>query len=487
MSLPGGTAEKEGNRYENCWTVVCMIRVMKGEFDVIRIEPPGEEGQGIEFFIQKGSKREYHQVKRQQARQGSWSLADLEREKILRHFWDKLRGAPSTYCVFVSIQDAPELRNLCERAQRAKTSEEFRSKFLTAESWGQAFEKLCNYWGCKDPSEAFDALRRIRIETAAEKFVRDLSTESLRSLVTGNPDNARDVLAGLAQTNVNRELNADQIWEHLASRGLMRREPGTEAKPIALLKLCFAGGSAETVVALQSPDESLPSYIETGMQNVRRKYPMVSPLDEGNGLTVEVEWPSLDTGKMRVKGSQIQKHREKVSAYYENQTAYLRDLWNYENLKVALDIQVHNTGSSPANDVDVFLTFPRNVKVFTEAELPCRPSPPPPPERPQSPGEEDAREQVQRQPFFAQLRSREKSPESPPPVTQTKKTQIEHHFPFDKVKQNMTKSLEPRLYVMFDSFDSASSFEVSYRINADGFDSDGRLKVTVVKAQCVPR
>jgi len=65
MPLPGGAAEKFGNRYEGRWTVACLLDVMDERADSVRLEPPGLEGQGVEFWITKRGIREYHQVKRQ--------------------------------------------------------------------------------------------------------------------------------------------------------------------------------------------------------------------------------------------------------------------------------------------------------------------------------------------------------------------------------------------------------------------------------------
>ena len=53
MPLPGGAADKVGIRYESLWTVNCMIDVMDESADSIRLEPPGEEGDGIEFWLDK--------------------------------------------------------------------------------------------------------------------------------------------------------------------------------------------------------------------------------------------------------------------------------------------------------------------------------------------------------------------------------------------------------------------------------------------------
>jgi len=49
MPLAGGAADKFGNRYEGRWTVWCMLDVMAERADSIRLEPPGPEGDGVEF------------------------------------------------------------------------------------------------------------------------------------------------------------------------------------------------------------------------------------------------------------------------------------------------------------------------------------------------------------------------------------------------------------------------------------------------------
>ena len=77
MPLSGGASDKAGLRYELLWTVRCLIRLMKGEFDSIWLEPAGEEGEGVEFAITTSDGTEYHQVKRQLTGKGVWSLSEL--------------------------------------------------------------------------------------------------------------------------------------------------------------------------------------------------------------------------------------------------------------------------------------------------------------------------------------------------------------------------------------------------------------------------
>ena len=86
MPLLGGPTDKFGNRYEGRWTVNCMIDVMDERADAIRLEPPGAEGEGVEFWVRRGDRREYHQVKRQHSVRGSWTLTDLGSRGVLTHF-----------------------------------------------------------------------------------------------------------------------------------------------------------------------------------------------------------------------------------------------------------------------------------------------------------------------------------------------------------------------------------------------------------------
>jgi hypothetical protein len=125
MPLKGGSSDKLGNYYEGLWTVNCFLRIINGDFDVIRLEPPGQEGDGVEFWLEKSEEpvfapknpvndddykdelaqildeenpdtistsvntsKQYHyyQVKRQKTSAGKWSLADLNTAGILNRY-----------------------------------------------------------------------------------------------------------------------------------------------------------------------------------------------------------------------------------------------------------------------------------------------------------------------------------------------------------------------------------------------------------------
>ena len=80
MTLPGGPADKLGNRYEKWWTPSEFVRMLQGHAEAIRIEEPGVHK--VEFVVTAGSRRELHQVKRSHPN-GKWSLAALRADGLL--------------------------------------------------------------------------------------------------------------------------------------------------------------------------------------------------------------------------------------------------------------------------------------------------------------------------------------------------------------------------------------------------------------------
>lgn len=81
MPLPGGPANKLGNRYETWWTVSQLVRVVRGEATSIEIEPPGAHF--AEFAIRTPDATEYHQAKLQH-HSGKWTLPELRSDILPR-------------------------------------------------------------------------------------------------------------------------------------------------------------------------------------------------------------------------------------------------------------------------------------------------------------------------------------------------------------------------------------------------------------------
>jgi hypothetical protein len=96
MPIPGGAADKLGNRYELWWTVSQLVEMIQGRSDAIRIEDPGADKS--EFVVQRGSQREMHQTKTGE----KWTIARMARDELLGAVGKHLGG----------------YRNICFRVQQ---------------------------------------------------------------------------------------------------------------------------------------------------------------------------------------------------------------------------------------------------------------------------------------------------------------------------------------------------------------------------------
>ncbi|MEM7556133.1 MAG: hypothetical protein AAF378_18935 [Cyanobacteria bacterium P01_A01_bin.84] len=232
MPLPGGATDKIGNRYEGRWTVHCMIDVMDEKADAIRLEKPGEDA--FEFIVRKNDSLECHQVKRQRSGRGRWTIGGLEDKqvKVLSDFWKSLSN-PNVYCVFVSTQDADELGELAQRARDAVSWIEFERDFLNKTLSGN-FKTLREKWENCSEKDAFEALKRVRVETVGESFLVDTVDNRIAALVEGDPKTIRLELAELALERIHHELTTHDIWDYLLrERRYCRRQWGKDPNVLA--------------------------------------------------------------------------------------------------------------------------------------------------------------------------------------------------------------------------------------------------------------
>lgn len=224
MPLHGGGSDKFGNRYEGRWTVFQMAKVLDEKVDSIRLEPPGKEGDGAEFWLRHGASYEYHQVKRQYGAEGRWTVASLNDRQVLPRFFEKLND-PSAACAFISTHSAYQLDELSDRARRAASWAEYDRDFLKSSSMRTSFDELRAAWGNCTPEEAYERLKRITVKTIDEETLRTIVESSLAILVEGLvPSAVAASLASFALDEVHKELTAVDIWRHLASQGCRRRE-----------------------------------------------------------------------------------------------------------------------------------------------------------------------------------------------------------------------------------------------------------------------
>ena len=218
MTLPGGPADKLGNRYEKWWTLSEFVRMLGGETEAIRIEVPDVDK--AEFVVTAGMRRELHQVKRSHP-SGRWSLAELGSDGLLQAIGKQLAGNDDRF-VFVSGSDARELAELCEAARDSESDEEFERHFLEAVQRRKRFEKLCEIWACDLPT-ARERLWRTDVRTIDERELLKKVHWGAAALFLADPAAVVAELRGLVEDSVHRTTSRQELAEQLTRRGFPLR------------------------------------------------------------------------------------------------------------------------------------------------------------------------------------------------------------------------------------------------------------------------
>lgn len=190
-----------------------MLRILN-EYDeakYIFLEPPGVEGEGVEFFIGCNNKKEFHQVKRQRST-GSWTPNSLK--TVLIKFWDKLKE-DGVICKFISAISATDLYNLSENARSSSSYTQFKNHFLSSKPLKTTFKNICEIWNNPSPQEAYNAIKKIWFIAQDEMELCKVVNENLSGIVKGNPNNVRSALFEYVFNNIHKKLNAHGIWNYL--------------------------------------------------------------------------------------------------------------------------------------------------------------------------------------------------------------------------------------------------------------------------------
>ena len=218
MTLPGGPADKLGNRYEEWWTLSAFVRMLQGHAEAIRIEDPGADK--AEFVVTTDTRRELHQVKRSHPN-GKWSLAALRADGLLDAIGRQLAGNENRF-VFASTSDARDLADLCEAAGNAQSTDEFKVAFLKAGARNAHFASLLKDWKC-DEHAALDYLRRIEVHVIDERQLEEKVTCGIQASFLANPNDVADALRGIAEDSVHRKITRRELVDRLSQRGYKLR------------------------------------------------------------------------------------------------------------------------------------------------------------------------------------------------------------------------------------------------------------------------
>ena len=171
MSLiPGGRADKFGNRFERLWVVSLALEVMDGRLTTLWWEPLGAEGEGVECVVtQTDRSKIFYQCKIQNKDKGTWSVADLGAKHILQHAKKHLDNDRCCKFIIVSNDTVPALRDMVRHATTCNGDPDaFVQDCLISNASKKYFDELCKFWSFdshqkSDRGRALDLLARIQV------------------------------------------------------------------------------------------------------------------------------------------------------------------------------------------------------------------------------------------------------------------------------------------------------------------------------------
>jgi hypothetical protein len=164
----------------------------------------------------------------------------------------------------------------------------------------------------------------------------------------------------------------------------------------------------------------------------------------------------------RISREEYDRYNEGVDAFLLGYEIYLREAWAANLLgkrTINFQIEIANSGTSPADDVDVHLHFPDGFTLSTEG--PELPEPPRPPHPPMTASQMlSASLGYSRMPFIPPVGTHFTTP-GPFSIKRTNSYDVDDHFL--RIKHGDSVML-PEMFVLFDSFEEATSFSCQYTI-----------------------
>ena len=169
--IPGGIADKLGNRYEAKWLVRSLMDVIADKAHWLNFESVETEYQGFEFAVGRGEIAEWHQTK-VNSPAGNWTINALKKEGVLKAFSNRLSADENAHCFFVSQDNAKDFRTLTEKARTANSHDQYAE--ILSRVQNDSFQQLKKEW--QQPDEVvFDWLKRSYVEIIPERELDSLN------------------------------------------------------------------------------------------------------------------------------------------------------------------------------------------------------------------------------------------------------------------------------------------------------------------------
>ena len=248
------------------------------------------------------------------------------------------------------------------------------------------------------------------------------------------------------------------------------------AMPRLAVGICRDGMPiAHAKFEVAEPIHGCERAIQTRLAAAKAKFPKLAPPSPPviRGLPADAGLNNVLGGLGRYATPDLAEHDRynmEVDGYIRFYETFLSDEteWEAANRRtLRFQIGVWNTGTAPAEDVDVVLRFPDGFSLLTEDDLPARPKEPSPPRRPRSLAEmmtEDFRVSASLGTLSPHLRDHVMPVIPSKPSFSLKRTNsYEARKHFDRVKHGES-GLLPKLFLTFGTDEAVASFACEYEL-----------------------
>lgn len=152
----GGRADKGGNQYENHFLGKQLRLLAEGKLKSVEVEPLGDDGRGVEYIVVKpDDTRIYYQCKAANSAKSSWSMADLAGHKVFENAKAHIQESSKNEFHFISPLSYKDLDDLCTRARKNHSAEDFIKHQVTNDPLRNALKACETKFGLSrtDPTE----------------------------------------------------------------------------------------------------------------------------------------------------------------------------------------------------------------------------------------------------------------------------------------------------------------------------------------------
>ncbi|HUT86716.1 MAG TPA: PIN domain-containing protein [Candidatus Heimdallarchaeota archaeon] len=166
-----------------------------------------------------------------------------------------------------------------------------------------------------------------------------------------------------------------------------------------------------------------------------------------------------------IPAEEYDRYNRDVDEYLSSYERYMRDTWEGQaatRRSIRFEIDILNTGTAPAEDVDALFHFPDGFRLFSEDDLPDIPKEPRPPRKPRT----RMQQMADNIGYIGNLDlARANLPDFKMPssfsIERSHSYDVRDHF--SRIKHGDNATL-PEMFLTFDSYQSATSFSCDYTI-----------------------